>query len=72
MSTTTDTLFAPLPIATAPEASRPILERIQKSFGFISTMLILSAKCNRATTTHPASTTHCKARRRTRRAAETS
>jgi len=30
MRTTTDTLFTPLTIATAPEASRPVLETIQK------------------------------------------
>ncbi len=43
MSTTTDTLFAPLTIATAPEASRPILERIQKSFGFIPNLMAIFA-----------------------------
>jgi hypothetical protein len=35
MTTTTDTLFAPLTIASAPEASRPTLEKIEKSLGFI-------------------------------------
>jgi uncharacterized peroxidase-related enzyme len=39
MSTTTDTLFAPLTIATAPEASRPVLESIQQSFGFIPNLM---------------------------------
>src|SRR5258708_16140580 len=43
MSTATDTLFAPLTIATAPEASRPILERIQKSLGFIPNMMAIFA-----------------------------
>jgi uncharacterized peroxidase-related enzyme len=39
MSTATSTLFAPLTIATAPEASKPILENIQKSFGFIPNLM---------------------------------
>jgi hypothetical protein len=39
MSTTTDRLFAPLTIATAPEASRPGLEKIQKSLGFIPNLM---------------------------------
>ncbi len=39
MTTTTDTLFAPLTIATAPEASRPALEKIQKSLGFIPNLM---------------------------------
>jgi uncharacterized peroxidase-related enzyme len=39
MSTTTYTLFTPLTIATAPEASRPILEKIQKSLGFIPNLM---------------------------------
>ena len=43
MSTTTDTLFAPLTIATAPEASKPILERIQESFGFIPNLMAIFA-----------------------------
>ena len=33
MSTTTDTLFAPLTIAAAPEAFRPALEKIEEVFG---------------------------------------
>jgi hypothetical protein len=37
ISTTTDTLFAPLTVATAPEASRSMLEKVQKSLGFIIT-----------------------------------
>jgi hypothetical protein len=37
MSPTTTTYFAPLTIATAPEASKPVLENIQKSSGFIPT-----------------------------------
>jgi uncharacterized peroxidase-related enzyme len=43
MSTTTDTLFAPLTIATAPEASKPVLENIQKSFGFIPNLMAIFA-----------------------------
>ena len=39
MSTATDTLFGPLTIATAPEASKPVLEQIQKSFGFIPNLM---------------------------------
>ena len=39
MSTTTDTLFAPITIATAPEASKPALEKIQKSLGFIPNLM---------------------------------
>src|SRR5690348_12277047 len=39
MSTTTETLFAPLTIATAPEAARPVLEKIQNSFGFIPNLM---------------------------------
>ena len=43
MSTTTSTYFAPLTIATAPEASKPILENIQKSFGFIPNLMAIFA-----------------------------
>ena len=43
MSTTTDTLFAPLTIATAPEASRPALEKIQKSLGYIPNLMAIFA-----------------------------
>ena len=39
MSTMTDTLFAPITIATAPEASKPALEKIQKSLGFIPNLM---------------------------------
>ena len=39
MSDATATLFEPLTIATAPEASKPILEKIQKSFGFIPNLM---------------------------------
>jgi uncharacterized peroxidase-related enzyme len=35
----TDTLFAPITIATAPEASKPALEKIQKSLGFIPNLM---------------------------------
>ena len=43
MSTTNDTLFAPLTIATAPEASRPALEKIQKSLGYIPNLMAIFA-----------------------------
>ena len=43
MSTATKTLYTPLTIATAPEASRPVLENIQKSFGFIPNLLAIFA-----------------------------
>jgi hypothetical protein len=43
MSTTTDRLFATLTIATAPEASRLALERIQKSLGFIPNLMAVFA-----------------------------
>ena len=43
MSTTTDRLFAPLTIATAPGASRPTLEKIQKSLGFIPNLMAVFA-----------------------------
>lgn len=39
MTTNTDTLFRPLTIATAPRASRPALEQIQKSHGFIPNLM---------------------------------
>jgi AhpD family alkylhydroperoxidase len=41
MNTTkeTSTLFQPLTIAEAPEASRPVLENIQKGFGFIPNLM---------------------------------
>jgi hypothetical protein len=43
MSATTDTLFTPLTIATAPEASRPMLEKVQKSLGFIPNLMAVFA-----------------------------
>lgn len=43
MSTATETLYTPLTIATAPEASRPTLENIQKSFGFIPNLMAIFA-----------------------------
>lgn len=43
INTTTDTLFAPLTIATAPEASRPMLEKVQKSLGFIPNLMAVFA-----------------------------
>jgi hypothetical protein len=35
MNTATETLFAPLVIATAPDSSKPILDQIEKSNRFI-------------------------------------
>lgn len=43
MSTTTDRLFAPLTIATAAEAARPMLEKVQKSLGFIPNLMAVFA-----------------------------
>ena len=43
MNTATETLFAPLTIASAPEASKPVLETIQKSFGFIPNLMAIFA-----------------------------
>ena len=43
MSTITETLFAPLTIATAPEASRPMLEKVKKSLGFIPNLMAIFA-----------------------------
>ena len=43
ISTTTDTLFEPLTVATAPEASRPMLEKVQKSLGFIPNLMAIFA-----------------------------
>jgi AhpD family alkylhydroperoxidase len=43
MSTITETLFAPLTIATAPEASKAALEKIQKSLGFIPNLMAIFA-----------------------------
>jgi AhpD family alkylhydroperoxidase len=39
MSTTADTLFAPLTTATAPAASRPMPEKVQESLGFIPNLM---------------------------------
>src|ERR1700753_4074272 len=39
MSTVTEDLFSPLTVATAPDASKPVLESIQKSLGFIPNMM---------------------------------
>jgi uncharacterized peroxidase-related enzyme len=39
MNTTTEALYSPLTVATAPEASKPVLENIQKSFGFIPNLM---------------------------------
>jgi uncharacterized peroxidase-related enzyme len=43
MSTATETLFAPLTIATAPDASKPVLEKIEKAFGFIPNLMAIFA-----------------------------
>jgi hypothetical protein len=43
MSTVFETLYTPLIIATAPETSRPILENIQESFGFIPNLMAIFA-----------------------------
>ena len=43
MSTAIETLYTPLIIATAPEASRPILENIHESFGFIPNLMAIFA-----------------------------
>ena len=43
MSSTENTLFAPLTIATAPEMSKPMLERVQKSLGFIPNLIAIFA-----------------------------
>jgi AhpD family alkylhydroperoxidase len=43
ISATTDTLFAPLTVATAPEASRPMLEKVQKSLGFLPNLMAIFA-----------------------------
>lgn len=41
--TTTATLFESLTVATAPEASSPMLEKVQKSIGFIPNLMALFA-----------------------------
>jgi uncharacterized peroxidase-related enzyme len=43
ISITTDTFFTPLTVATAPEASRPMMEKVQKSLGFIPNLLAIFA-----------------------------
>lgn len=43
MNTVTETLYAPLTIATAPEASRPMLEKVQKSLRFIPNLMAIFA-----------------------------
>ena len=43
MSGTADALFAPVTIATAPEVSKPMLERVQKSLGFIPNLIAIFA-----------------------------
>jgi uncharacterized peroxidase-related enzyme len=39
MLTANEALFQPLNIASAPDASKPILENIQKSFGFVPNLM---------------------------------
>ena len=43
MSTTTETLYTPLTIANAPGVSKPVLENIQSSFGFIPNLMAIFA-----------------------------
>lgn len=43
MSTTEDMLFAPVTIATTPEMSKPMLEKVQKSLGFIPNLIAIFA-----------------------------
>lgn len=39
MNTATQTQYSPLTVATAPEASKPVLEKIQKTYGFIPNLM---------------------------------
>jgi AhpD family alkylhydroperoxidase len=43
MVTATEPLFAPQTIATAPDATKPILEQIKKSYGFIPNLMAIFA-----------------------------
>jgi alkylhydroperoxidase family enzyme len=43
VNTATETLFAPLVIATAPDSSKPILEQVEKSYIFIPNLLAILA-----------------------------
>jgi uncharacterized peroxidase-related enzyme len=43
VSTTEDMLFAPVTIAAAPEMSKPMLEKVQKSLGFIPNLIAIFA-----------------------------
>lgn len=43
MSTATEALFTPLTIASAPDASKPILERIQRANGFVPNLMAIFA-----------------------------
>lgn len=43
MTTTTETLFTPLTIANAPEASKPTLEKIKKANGFVPNLMAIFA-----------------------------
>src|ERR1700712_5067306 len=39
MTTATESFYSPVTVATAPEASKPVLEGIQKAFGFIPNLM---------------------------------
>jgi uncharacterized peroxidase-related enzyme len=43
MTTATETLFAPLTIATAPDTSKPYLEKIKKANGFVPNLMAIFA-----------------------------
>lgn len=43
MAATTETLYSPLTIATAPDASKPVLEKIQSSLGFVPNLMAIFA-----------------------------
>jgi uncharacterized peroxidase-related enzyme len=43
MSTATETLFTPLTIANAPQASKPVLEKIKTANGFIPNLMAIFA-----------------------------
>lgn len=43
MGTVTEPLYAPLTVATAPEASRPMLEKVKKSLGFVPNLMAVFA-----------------------------
>lgn len=47
MSTTTETLYTPLTIANAPDASKPVLEKIKINNGFIPNLMAIFANSDR-------------------------